>query len=66
MQALSLLALIESIVCVCGAILIREENKQLFWINTFLTVANGGLAIMGFTDMFTNGKPKENKGGNCR
>lgn len=52
-QVLSLLALIAAVVCACGAILIRKNNKYLFWINTFLAVANGGLAIMGFTEMFT-------------
>ena len=54
MQALSLFALIAAIGCACGAILVRKDSKQLFWLNTFLAVANGGLAIMGFSGMFTN------------
>ena len=54
MQALSLFALIAAIGCASGAILVRKDSKQLFWLNTFLAVANGGLAIMGFTGMFTN------------
>ena len=54
MQALSLMALVAAVGCACGAILIRKESKQLFWINTVLAVANGGLAIVGFTNLFTN------------
>ena len=54
MQVLSLFALIASIGCACAAILIRKDSKKLFWINTVLAVENGGLAIMGFTGMFTN------------
>lgn len=53
MQVLGLFALIASIGCACAAILIRKDSKKLFWINTVLAVANGGLAIMGFTGMFT-------------
>lgn len=51
MQVLGLFALIASIGCACAAILIRKDSKKLFWINTVLAVANGGLAIMGFTDV---------------
>ena len=54
MQVLSLFALVAAIGCACGAILVRKDSKQLFWLNTVLAVANGGLAIMGFTGMFTN------------
>ena len=54
MQVLSLMSLVAAIGCACGAILIRKDSKKLFWINTVLAVANGGLAIMGFTGMFTN------------
>lgn len=49
MQVLSLFALIASIGYACAAILIRKDSKKLFWINTVLAVANGGLAIMAFT-----------------
>lgn len=54
MEGMYLNCLFAFILCGLAALIVRKQNKSLFWLNFCLAVANGGLALLGYCGVFTN------------